>query len=94
MRAPYGRSVTAFDRTTARPVWPRVPAQWRLRRWLAPRRDVLVAPACGAIALAGLAPPEDTLRVWVFPFTALAGDAGGMRPIAPPAPLLPRKRDA
>ena len=50
MRAPYGRLVTVYARpgsspAATGPVWPHVPAQWRLRRWLAPRRDVLVAPA-------------------------------------------------
>ena len=92
MRGPYGRSVTAFYRTTARPVWPRVPAQWRLRRWLAPRRDVLVGPACGAIALAGLAPPGDRLRICLLTFCALAAGAAITRRVAPQAALLPLMR--
>ena len=93
MRAPYGRDVTVYTRTTAaRPVWPHVPAQWRLRRWLAPRRDVLVAPACGAVVLAGLRIPATRLRIGLLGFCALAVGASVTRRVAPQAALLPLMR--
>jgi lipopolysaccharide/colanic/teichoic acid biosynthesis glycosyltransferase len=90
MHAPYGRLVTVYARPAA--VWPHVPAQWRLRRWLAPRRDVLVAPACGAIVLAALALPGDRLRIGLLGFGALAAGASVTRRVAPQAALLPLMR--
>ena len=84
--------MTAFDRSTARAVWPRVPAQWRLRRWLTPRRDVLVAPLCGAIALAAMTLPGDRLRIGLLGFCALAAGASISRRVAPQAALLPLMR--
>ena len=90
MRAPYGRLVTVYARPAA--VWPHVPAQWRLRRWLAPRRDVLVAPACGAVVIAALAPPDDRLRMGLLGFGALAVGASVTRRVAPQAALLPLMR--
>ena len=97
MRRPYGRSVTVFARWSAppaagRPGWARVPAQWRAWRWLAPRRDVFVAPLCGAITLAVLAPPGDRLRVGLLGFFALAAGAALARRVAAQAALLPLMR--
>jgi lipopolysaccharide/colanic/teichoic acid biosynthesis glycosyltransferase/nucleotide-binding universal stress UspA family protein len=74
------------------PRWPRVPAQWRLRRWLAGRRDVIVAPVCGGIALAALVQPQDRLRAGVLCFSALAAAACVTRRVAPQAALLPLMR--
>ena len=74
------------------PRWPRVPAQWRLRRWLAGRRDVIVAPVCGAIAIAALVQPPDRLRAGVLCFSALAAGASLTRRVAPQAALLPLMR--
>ena len=74
------------------PRWPRVPAQWRLRRWLAGRRDVIVAPVCGAIALAALVLPQDRLRAGVLCFSALAAGACVTRRVASQAALLPLMR--
>ena len=74
------------------PRWPRVPAQWRLRRWLAGRRDVIVAPLCGGIALAALVQPPDRLRIGLLGFSALAAGAGITRRVAAQAALLPLMR--
>src|SRR5262245_39222283 len=97
MRRPYGRSVTVFARwsaaeTAQRPAWPRIPVPWRTWRWLAPRRDVLVSPVCGALVLAVLAPEGNRLRVGLLGFFALAAGAGIARRIAPQAALLPLMR--
>jgi lipopolysaccharide/colanic/teichoic acid biosynthesis glycosyltransferase len=90
MQVPYGRFVTVYARPAA--VWPHVPAQWRLRRWLAPRRDVLLAPTCGALVLAALALPGDRLRIGLLGFGALAAGAAVSRRVAPQAALLPLMR--
>jgi lipopolysaccharide/colanic/teichoic acid biosynthesis glycosyltransferase len=74
------------------PRWPRVPTQWRLQRWLAARRDVIVAPVCGAIVLAALVQPADRVRVGVLGFSALAAGAAMTRRVAPQAALLPLMR--
>ena len=76
----------------AGPSWPRVPARWRLRRWLAARRDVIVAPLCGAIALVSLTQPADRTRVGLLGFSALAAGACLTRRVAPQAALLPLMR--
>jgi exopolysaccharide biosynthesis polyprenyl glycosylphosphotransferase len=72
--------------------WPEIPAQWRAWRWLAPRRDVLVAPLCGAIVLAALAMPGERLQVALLGFCALAGGASIARRVAAQAALLPLMR--
>ena len=93
MHGPYGRFVTVFARWSGpQPAWPQIPAQLRAWRWLAPRRDVLVAPLCGAITLAVLALPEDRLRVALLGFCALAAGAALARRVAAQAALLPLMR--
>jgi exopolysaccharide biosynthesis polyprenyl glycosylphosphotransferase len=97
MPRPYGRSVTVFTRwsgpeAAGRPAWPQIPAPWRAWRWLAPRRDVLVAPVCGAIVLAVLASPADRVRVALLGFCALAAGASLARRVAAQAALLPLMR--
>jgi exopolysaccharide biosynthesis polyprenyl glycosylphosphotransferase len=82
--------VTVLERSTAS--WPRVPARWRFRRWLAARRDVIVAPLCGAIAMASLAQPADRLRIGMLGLFALAAGACLTRRVAPQAALLPLMR--
>ena len=72
--------------------WPEIPAQWRAWRWLAPRRDVLVAPLCGAIVLAALALPGERFQVALLGFCALAGGAVLARRVAAQAALLPLMR--
>jgi lipopolysaccharide/colanic/teichoic acid biosynthesis glycosyltransferase/nucleotide-binding universal stress UspA family protein len=91
MRPPYGRHVSLLETMTGAH-WPRVPAQWRLRRWLAGRRDVLVAPVCGAIALGALVQPADGLRYGLLGFSVLAAGACVTRRVAPQAALLPLMR--
>ena len=92
MRRPYGRCVTVFARWSEPEAWPRVPAPWLIWRWLAPRRDVLVAPVCGAIVLAALALPGDRVRIGVLGFCALAAGACIARGVAAQAALLPLMR--
>jgi exopolysaccharide biosynthesis polyprenyl glycosylphosphotransferase len=93
MPSSYGRHVTVLERSAVTaPTSARVPARWRLRRWLAARRDVIIAPACGAIALASLAQPVDRVRVGLLGLSALAAGACMTRRVAPQAALLPLMR--
>jgi exopolysaccharide biosynthesis polyprenyl glycosylphosphotransferase len=97
MPHPYGRPVTVFAKwsgpqTTTGRTWPEIPAQWRAWRWLAPRRDVLLAPVCGAAVLAALAQPGERLRLAVLAFCALASGAALARHVAAQAALLPLMR--
>ena len=96
MGPPYGRLVSVFAKWSGPPApgrpWPEIPAPWRAWRWLAPRRDVLVAPLCGAIVLAALALPGERFQVALLGFCALAGGAVLARRVAAQAALLPLMR--
>ncbi|HWM12788.1 MAG TPA: exopolysaccharide biosynthesis polyprenyl glycosylphosphotransferase [Solirubrobacteraceae bacterium] len=85
--------MTVFARWTGtqaarRPAWTHAQA-WR---WLAPRRDVLLGPLCGAITLALLALPADRVRLGLLAFCALAAGAALARRVAAQAALLPLMR--
>ena len=74
-------------------LWPQGRAR-RLLRWLDHRRDVVLAPAAGAILLAVLAVPGERARVLLLGLGALAGGAVLARRVAAQAALLPLMRHA
>ena len=71
---------------------PKVRAAWRRWRWLELRRDIILAPTGGAIALAFFATPGDPARTVLLGFAALATGACLARHVAAQAALLPLMR--
>ena len=71
---------------------PKARAAWRRWRWLDLRRDMILAPAGGAIVLAFLATPGDPARTMLLAFCALAAGACLARRVGAQAALLPLMR--
>jgi exopolysaccharide biosynthesis polyprenyl glycosylphosphotransferase len=66
-------------------------AGWRVRRWLQPRSDLVLAPVAGAALLAAVA-GDHRLRTGLVAFVAIAAGVARARRLAPHAALLPLMR--